>query len=221
MIKKYKNTIIFIMRIVIILSLVNLLLEYIQINSEEKIKISEYFNLGLRSVYTKLSDNEKNINFIKIITILSIYLSIEFNLIKYIANLSESMKEIVKYHSKSKINYISNLIKISNMELLKNNIIWLISIWFLSFQKMRISQLTLYDAKIILQFLLINYIMNLILILISNTSLLANILYISKIFILIIFLGREMNLILLILIILIILLFDIEKLGEKIWKLKL
>ena len=184
-----------------------------------KVSLSYFIDNILKSIYFISDDGEKAMNFVRILTIISMYLVVEINIINYSCYLSEGMKEIVRYHSKSKFDYLVKVLKISQKYVLKNIIYWMILISFIVFILNKVQIVNFNDIVILVWFLLINYIFTSFIILVSNIPLTTIILFVSKLFIYNIFLGKEYYLIILILLILIIYLNITRKIGEKLWKL--
>ena len=114
------------------------------------------------------------------------------------------MKEIVRYHSKSKFDYLVKVLKISQKYVLKNIIYWIILISFIVFILNKVQIANFNDIVILVWFLVINYVFTSFIILVSNIPLTTIILFVSKLFIYNIFLGKEYYLLILILLILII-----------------
>lgn len=83
----------------------------------------------------------------------------------------------------------------------------------------KVEVVSINDIIMIVWFLLINYIFTSFIILISNIPLTTIILFVSKLFIYNIFLGKEYYLLIIIVLILIIYLNITRKIGEKLWKL--
>ena len=190
-----------------------------QIEEGNKVSLSYFIDNILKSIYFISDDGEKAMNFVRILTIISMYLVIEINIINYSCYLSEGMKEIVRYHSKSKFDYLVKVLKISQKYVLKNIIYWIILISFIVFVLNKVQIANFNDIVILVWFLVINYVFTSFIILVSNIPLTTIILFVSKLFIYNIFLGKEYYLLILILLILIIYLNINRKIGEKLWKL--
>ena len=75
------------------------------------------------------------------------------------------------------------------------------------------------DIVILVWFLVINYVFTSFIILVSNIPLTTIILFVSKLFIYNIFLGKEYYLLIIIALILLVYLNITRKIGEKLWKL--
>ena len=75
------------------------------------------------------------------------------------------------------------------------------------------------DIVILVWFLFINYVFTSFIILVSNIPLTTIILFVSKLFIYNIFLGKEYYLLIIIVLILLVYLNITRKIGEKLWKL--
>lgn len=219
MTRNIKKNIIFILNLLIICLFANIVIRTIGLEEGNKVSISYFIDNILKSIYFISDDGEKAMNFVRILTIISMYLVIEINIINYSCYLSEGMKEIVKYHSKSKFDYLVKVLKISQKYVLKNIIYWMILISFIVFILNKVQIANFNDIVILVWFLVINYVFTSFIILVSNIPLTTIILFVSKLFIYNIFLGKEYYLLILILLILIIYLNITRKIGEKLWKL--
>ena len=219
MTRNIKKNIIFILNLLIICLFANIVIRIMGLEEGNKVSISYFIDNILKSIYFISDDGEKTMNFVRILTIISMYLVIEINIINYTCYLSEGMKEIVRYHSKSKFDYLVKVLKISQKYLLKNTIYWIILISFIVFILNKVQIANFNDIVILVWFLVINYVFTSFIILVSNIPLTTIILFVSKLFIYNIFLGKEYYLLILILLILIIYLNITRKIGEKLWKL--
>ena len=219
MTRNIKKNIILILNLLIICLFANIVIRTIGLEEGNKVSLSYFIDNILKSIYFISDDGEKAMNFVRILTIISMYLVIEINIINYSCYLSEGMKEIVRYHSKSKFDYLVKVLKISQKYLLKNVIYWIILISFIVFILNKVQIANFNDIVILVWFLLINYIFTSFIILISNIPLTTIILFVSKLFIYNIFLGKEYYLLIIIALILIIYLNITRKIGEKLWKL--
>ena len=219
MTRNIKKNIIFILNLLIICLFANIVIRIMGLEEGNKVSISYFIDNILKSIYFISDNGEKTMNFVRILTIISMYLVIEINIINYSCYLSEGMKEIVRYHSKSKFDYLVKVLKISQKYLLKNVIYWIILISFIVFILNKVQIVNFNDIVILVWFLLINYIFTSFIILVSTIPLTTIILFVSKLFIYNIFLGKEYYLLILILLILIIYLNITRKIGEKLWKL--
>ena len=219
MTRNIKKNIILILNLLIICLFANIVIRTIGLEEGNKVSISYFIDNILKSIYFISDDGEKAMNFVRILTIISMYLVIEINIINYSCYLSEGMKEIVRYHSKSKFDYLVKVLKISQKYVLKNIIYWMILISFIVFILNKVQIANFNDIVILVWFLLINYVFTSFIILVSNIPLTTIILFVSKLFIYNIFLGKEYYLLILILLILIIYLNITRKIGEKLWKL--
>ena len=206
------------LNIYLIYFITNIVIYTFGIEKENKVNVS-YFITNIKTSVMILEDGETQINLIKIIGVISMYLVVEINIINYTCYLSEGMKEIVRYHSKSKFDYLVKVLKISQKYILKNIIYWIILISFIVFILNKVQIANFNDIVILVWFLLINYVFTSFIILVSNIPLTTIILFVSKLFIYNIFLGKEYYLLILILLILIIYLNITRKIGEKLWKL--
>ena len=219
MTRNIKKNIIFILNLLIICLFANIVIRIMGLEEGNKVSISYFIDNILKSIYFISDDGEKAMNFVRILTIISMYLVVEINIINYTCYLSEGMKEIVRYHSKSKFDYLVKVLKISQKYVLKNIIYWIILISFIVFILNKVQIANFNDIVILVWFLLINYIFTSFIILVSNIPLTTIILFVSKLFIYNIFLGKEYYLLILILLVLIIYLNITRKIGEKLWKL--
>ena len=219
MTRNIKKNIILILNLLIICLFANIVIRTMGIEEGNKVSLSYFIDNILKSIYFISDDGEKAMNFVRILTIISMYLVIEINIINYSCYLSEGMKEIVRYHSKSKFDYLVKVLKISQKYVLKNIIYWIILISFIVFILNKVQIANFNDIVILVWFLLINYVFTSFIILVSNIPLTTIILFVSKLFIYNIFLGKEYYLLILILLILIIYLNITRKIGEKLWKL--
>lgn len=219
MTRNIKKNIILILNLLIICLFANIVIRTIGLEEGNKVSVSYFIDNILKSIYFISDDGEKAMNFVRILTIISMYLVIEINIINYSCYLSEGMKEIVRYHSKSKFDYLVKVLKISQKYVLKNIIYWMILISFIVFILNKVQIANFNDIVILVWFLVINYVFTSFIILVSNIPLTTIILFVSKLFIYNIFLGKEYYLLILILLILIIYLNITRKIGEKLWKL--
>ena len=219
MTRNIKKNIILILNLLIICLFANIVIRIMGLEEGNKVSISYFIDNILKSIYFISDNGEKTMNFVRILTIISMYLVVEINIINYTCYLSEGMKEIVRYHSKSKFDYLVKVLKISQKYVLKNTIYWIILISFIVFILNKVQIVNFNDIVILVWFLVINYIFTSFIILVSNIPLTTIILFVSKLFIYNIFLGKEYYLLILILLILIIYLNITRKIGEKLWKL--
>ena len=219
MTRNIKKNIIFILNLLIICLFANIVIRIMGLEEGNKVSISYFIDNILKSIYFISENGEKSMNFVRILTIISMYLVVEINIINYSCYLSEGMKEIVRYHSKSKFDYLVKVLKISQKYVLKNIIYWIILISFIVFVLNKVQIANFNDIVILVWFLVINYVFTSFIILVSNIPLTTIILFVSKLFIYNIFLGKEYYLLILILLILIIYLNITRKIGEKLWKL--
>lgn len=219
MTRNIKKNIIFILNLLIICLFANIVIRTMGLEEGNKVSLSYFIDNILKSIYFISDNGEKTMNFVRILTIISMYLVVEINIINYSCYLSEGMKEIVRYHSKSKFDYLVKVLKISQKYVLKNIIYWMILISFIVFILNKVQIANFNDIVILVWFLVINYIFTSFIILVSNIPLTTIILFVSKLFIYNIFLGKEYYLLILILLILIIYLNITRKIGEKLWKL--
>ncbi len=219
MTRNIKKNIIFILNLLIICLFANIVIRIMGLEEGNKVSLSYFIDNILKSIYFISDDGEKAMNFVRILTIISMYLVIEINIINYSCYLSEGMKEIVRYHSKSKFDYLVKVLKISQKYVLKNIIYWIILISFIVFILNKVQIANFNDIVILVCFLVINYVFTSFIILVSNIPLTTIILFVSKLFIYNIFLGKEYYLLIIIVLILLIYLNITRKIGEKLWKL--
>ena len=219
MIRNIKKNVILIFNLLIIYLFANIVIRTMGLEEGNKVSISYFIDNILKSIYFISDNGEKTMNFVRILTIISMYLVVEINIINYSCYLSEGMKEIVRYHSKSKFDYLVKVLKISQKYILKNIIYWMILISFIVFILNKVQIANFNDIVILIWFLVINYVFTSFIILVSNIPLTTIILFVSKLFIYNIFLGKEYYLLIIIALILIIYLNITRKIGEKLWKL--
>ena len=219
MTRNIKKNIIFILNLLIICLFANIVIRTIGLEEGNKVSLSYFIDNILKSIYFISDNGEKTMNFVRILTIISMYLVVEINIINYSCYLSEGMKEIVRYHSKSKFDYLVKVLKISQKYILQNIIYWMILISFIVFILNKFQITNFNDIVILVWFLLINYVFTSFIIIVSNIPLTTIILFVSKLFIYNIFLGKEYYLLMIMGLILIIYLNITRKIGEKLWKL--
>ena len=219
MTRNIKKNIILILNLLIICLFANIVIRTIGLEEGNKVSLSYFIDNILKSIYFISDDGEKAMNFVRILTIISMYLVIEINIINYSCYLSEGMKEIVRYHSKSKFDYLVKVLKISQKYVLQSVCCWIIMLLFAIFVINKVEVVSINDIIMLIWFLVINYVFTSFIILVSNIPLTTIILFVSKLFIYNIFLGKEYYLLILILLILIIYLNITRKIGEKLWKL--
>ena len=219
MTRNIKKNIILILNLLIICLFANIVIRTIGLEEGNKVSLSYFIDNILKSIYFISDNGEKTMNFVRILTIISMYLVVEINIINYSCYLSEGMKEIVRYHSKSKFDYLVKVLKISQKYVLKNIIYWMILISFIVFILNKVQIANFNDIVILVWFLVINYVFTSFIILVSNIPLTTIILFVSKLFIYNIFLGKEYYLLIIIALILLVYLNITRKIGEKLWKL--
>ena len=220
MTRNIKKNIIFILNLLIIYLFANIVIRTMGLEEGNKVSLSYFIDNILKSIYFISDNGEKTMNFVRILTIISMYLVIEINIINYSCYLSEGMKEIVRYHSKSKFDYLVKVLKISQKYILKNIIYWMILISFIVFILNKVQIANFNDIVILVWFLIINYIFTSFIILVSNIPLTTIILFVSKLFIYNIFLGKEYYLLMIMGLILLIYLNINREIGEKLWRLE-
>lgn len=196
----------------------NIVIYTFGIEKENKVNVSYFIN-NIKTLFMILENGEIEINLLKIIGVISMYLVIEINIINYICYLSDGMKEIIRYHSKSKFDYLVKVLKVSQKYILQSIYCWIVMLLFAIFIINKVGVVYINDIIMIVWFLLINYIFTSFIILVSDIPLTTIILFVSKLFIYNIFLGKEYYLLIIIALILIIYLNITRKIGEKLWKL--
>ena len=206
------------LNIYLIYFITNIVIYTFGIEKENKVNVSYFIN-NVKILFMILENGETEINLIKIIGVVSMYLVVEINIINYSCYLSEGMKEIVRYHSKSKFDYLVKLLKVSQKYILQSICYWIVMLLFAIFIINRVEIVSINDIIIFLWFLVINYVFTSFIILVSNIPLTTIILFISKLFIYNIFLGKEYYLLIIIVLILLVYLNITRKIGEKLWKL--
>ena len=216
MTRNIKKNIIFILNLLIICLFANIVIRIMGLEEGNKVSLSYFIDSILKSIYFISDDGEKAMNFVRILTIISMYLVIEINIINYSCYLSEGMKEIVRYHSKSKFDYLVKVLKISQKYVLKNITYWIILISFIVFILNKVQIANFNDIVILVWFLVINYVFTSFIILVSNIPLTTIILFVSKLFIYNIFLGKEYYLLIIIVLILLVYLNITRK--KNIWR---
>ena len=206
------------LHIYLIYFITNIVIYTFGIEKENKVNVSYFIN-NIKTLFMILENGEIEINLLKIIGVISMYLVIEINIINYTCYLTEGMKEIVRYHSKSKFDYLVKVLKVSQKNILKSICCWIVMLLFAIFIINKVEVVSINDIIILVWFLFINYVFTSFIILVSNIPLTTIILFVSKLFIYNIFLGKEYYLLIIIVLILIIYLNITRKIGEKLWKL--
>ena len=219
MTRNIKKNIILILNLLIICLFANIVIRTIGLEEGNKVSLSYFIDNILKSIYFISDDGEKAMNFVRILTIISMYLVVEINIINYSCYLSEGMKEIVRYYSKSKFDYLVKLLKVSQKYILQSICYWIVMLLFAIFIINKVEVVSINDIIILVWFLFINYVFTSFIILVSNIPLTTIILFVSKLFIYNIFLGKEYYLLIIIGLILLVYLNITRKIGEKLWKL--
>ena len=219
MTRNIKKNIIFILNLLIICLFANIVIRIMGLEEGNKVSLSYFIDNILKSIYFISDNGEKTMNFVRILTIISMYLVVEINIINYSCYLSEGMKEIVRYHSKSKFDYLVKLLKVSQKYILQSICYWIVMLLFAIFIINKVEVVSINDIIILVWFLFINYVFTSFIILVSNIPLTTIILFVSKLFIYNIFLGKEYYLLIIIALILLVYLNITRKIGEKLWKL--
>jgi hypothetical protein len=207
------------LNIYLIYFITNIVIYTFGIEKGSKVNVS-YFITNIKTLFMILENGETEINLIKIIAVLSMYLVVEINVINYICYLSEGMKEIVRYHSKSKFDYLVKVLKVSQKYILQSICCWIIMLLFAICIINKVEVVSVNDIIILVWFLVINYIFTSFIILVSNIPLTTIILFVSKLFIYNIFLGKEYYLLMIMGLILLIYLNINREIGEKLWRLE-
>ena len=207
------------LNIYLIYFITNIVIYTFGIEKGSKVNVS-YFITNIKTLFMILENGETEINLIKIIAVVSMYLVVEINIINYTCYLSEGMKEIVRYHSKSKFDYLVKVLKVSQKYILQSICCWIIMLLFAIFIINKVEVVSVNDITMIVWFLVINYIFTSFIILVSNIPLTTIILFVSKLFIYNIFLGKEYYLLMIMGLILLIYLNINREIGEKLWRLE-
>ena len=206
------------LHIYLIYFITNIVIYTFGIEKANKINLS-YFITNIKTLVMILEDGETQINLMKIIGVVSMYLVVEINIINYTCYLSEGVKEIVRYHSKSKFDYLVKLLKVSQKYILQSICYWIVMLLFAIFIINKVEVVSINDIIMLVWFLFINYVFTSFIILVSNIPLTTIILFVSKLFIYNIFLGKEYYLLIIIALILLVYLNITRKIGERLWKL--
>lgn len=206
------------LHIYLIYFITNIVIYTFGIEKENKVNVSYFIN-NIKTLFMILENGEIEINLLKIIGVISMYLVIEINIINYICYLSDGMKEIIRYHSKSKFDYLVKVLKVSQKYILQSICCWIVMLLFAIFIINKVEVVSINDIIMIVWFLLINYVFTSFIILVSNIPITTIILFVSKLFIYNIFLGKEYYLLIIIALILLVYLNITRKIGEKLWKL--
>ena len=207
------------LNIYLIYFITNIVIYTFGIEKGSKVNVS-YFITNIKTLFMILENGETEINLIKIIAVVSMYLVVEINIINYTCYLSEGIKEIVRYHSKSKFDYLVKVLKISQKYILQSICCWIIMLLFAICIINKVEVVSVNDITMIVWFLFINYIFTSFIILVSNIPLTTIILFVSKLFIYNIFLGKEYYLLMIMGLILLIYLNINREIGEKLWRLE-
>ncbi len=214
--KKIRKIIFILFKLCILSLLINSMLLFI---SESKVPLSDFINQGFKSVYIINNNGENEFIFIKIVTLLAIYLVMDMNLIYHVSYLSSGMKEIVKYHSKNKLEYIKNLIIISQKAILVSLLYWIygLLICIFIFNKVFINNIN--DIFILIGFILLNYFVAIFIVIFGYNSLIVILMFVSKYFIFSVFLGKEDILIYIMIIVILGYFLNNRKVRNILWRL--
>ncbi|QRG87240.1 hypothetical protein [Bulleidia sp. zg-1006] len=211
--KVLKSITLIIFKILIVYLLVDTLAFNVQVDSWNSFDMERWLNQAIKSIYVYPQNSEKIFDIIKFLTTISIYFIVEMDSIINISNLTLGFKEVIKYHSVSKLDYIKKVIKIlfslNWCDLLYWGAVFLIPIY--SFGK---GVLDASSILSVLSFIIINYLFNNFIALLSKNPLICIILFIIKHLVYSLFIGYEYILIVLIIVIIVIT-FNIEG-GEYI-----
>jgi len=170
------------LHIYLIYFITNIVIYTFGIEKENKVNVSYFIN-NIKTLFMILENGEIEINLLKIIGVISMYLVIEINIINYICYLSDGMKEIIRYHSKSKFDYLVKVLKVSQKYILQSIYCWIVMLLFAIFIINKVGVVYINDIIMIVWFLLINYIFTSFIILVSDIPLTTIILFVSKLFI--------------------------------------
>ncbi|MBW9211960.1 MULTISPECIES: hypothetical protein [Terrabacteria group] len=211
--KVLKSITLIIFKILIVYLLVDTLAFNVQVDSWNNFDMERWLNQAIKSIYVYPQNSEKIFDIIKFLTTISIYFIVEMDSIINISNLTLGFKEVIKYHSVSKLDYIKKVIKIlfslNWCDLLYWGAVFLIPIY--SFGKGVLDTSAILS---VLSFIVINYLFNNFIALLSKNPLICIILFIIKHLVYSLFIGYEYILIVLIIVIIVIT-FNIEG-GEYI-----
>lgn len=189
--KLIKKCLINVLIIFLLYILTDFLMSYLQVRNGSSFNISKWIDLCLKSIHIHTEDGRKFFEFPKLLATISIYLIVELEIILNIANYSLGFKEIIKYHSKNKLDYLKNIIKVIS------KINWLYNLkWLLVFIVPVVIDgkysFSLFDLTYILIFLVINFIFNNFIALISDNPLTVILFFTSKHLLYSMFRGYEM-----------------------------
>ena len=214
-----KKIIIKIIKITFLILLVSTIIQTLLNDLKSSISISEFIDNILRNFNVVNSDGEKSLDIIKILSVISISIFVELEIIEVSAELTKGMNEIIKYHSKNNFNYIINIIKVMKKYILQNIFFWLIVFITVIFISNKVEIKNIKDILAVIEFLILNNLMIVFILINSKNALITIIMYIIKCFLIVIFIKKEFCILLIIICILLInYLFKI-KVENKKWKL--
>ncbi|MFM1515693.1 hypothetical protein [Helcococcus ovis] len=179
-----------IFRIILIYLLLNMLFNILIHQENMKMNMSEFINYGFNSIYAFDMFGNHRLDFIKFLISLSLFILVEFDLIVFISDCSQGFKEIIKYHSKNKFNYILKLFLLFKRYILNILIYWII---LFAFSVLLINKVAFYnfnDVINLIVFIFINVFLSYVFTIYSKNTLTAILLFVSKIFIFNIFFGN-------------------------------
>ena len=206
-----KKIIMKIIKITFLIFLVSTIIQTLLNDLKSSISISEFIDNILRNFNVVNLDGEKSLDIIKMLSVISIYIFVELEIIEVSAELTKGMNEI--------INYIINIIKVMKKYILQNIFFWLIVFITVIFIYNKVEIKNINDILAVIEFLILNNLMIVFILINSKNALITIIMYIIKCFLIVIFIKKEFCILLIIICILLInYLFKI-KVENKKWKL--
>lgn len=199
-----KKIIMKIIKITFLIFLVSTIIQTLLNDLKSSISISEFIDNILRNFNVVNLDGEKSLDIIKILSVISIYIFVELEIIEVSAELTKGMNEIIKYHSKNNCNYIINIIKVMKKYILQNIFFWLIVFITVIFIYNKIEIKNINDILAVIEFLILNNLMIVFILINSKNALMTIIMYIIKCFLIVIFIKKEFCILLIIICILLI-----------------
>lgn len=187
-------------RLLLVFALINIVIKLIS-RDEVVLSFSYFLDLGFKSIFNVDSYGETILDIMKAINAISLFILLDLESIIYSSNLGEGFKDIIKYHSKSKADYIFKIVKISKFWLLKDIFYWVIAFVITAIFFNRVNYPNMTDIINIITFLAVNYFLSLFIIILSRNALFSISMYVFKHFIFSIFFGYEGLLVLIIIII--------------------
>lgn len=141
----------------------------------DNLDFNYFFETGIKSIYI-LINNEKILDFIQVLFVISIFLIAFYSSLIFSLELIQGYNDIIKYRSKSKKSYIINLIKVFSINFLNDFIVWIISLLFIIFT---FSYKDIYNFIITITiFLIVNYLVFMIITLYSKIQAITFVCYI-------------------------------------------